>query len=169
LVFLLNPMVLPPAFPFPAGTLRLLGVVFLGMVAGYLLWGKFRKMPLTWGEEEFPLPSSRLSILQVLLASVDWALAASILYILMPFSFPFSFPDFLGFFLLAQIVGLASQVPGGLGVFESMFILLLPVPHLHSATLGALVAFRLIYYFLPLAVATAMFGLYEILVLRKSK
>jgi uncharacterized membrane protein YbhN (UPF0104 family) len=169
LAFFLNPMVLPPAFPFPAGSLRLLGLLFLGMVTGYLLWGKIRKRPLRWGEEEFPLPSTRLSILQVLLASVDWILAASILFLLLPYSFPFSFPDFLGFFLLAQIIGLASQVPGGLGVFESMFILLLPVPHLHSATLGALVAFRLIYYFLPLAVATAMFGFYEIVVLRRVK
>ena len=169
LVFLLGSMTLPAAVPLPTGSPRLLGVLLLGMVGAYLLWGRLRQKPLTWGEEEFHLPSSRLALLQIGLASMDWILVGSVLYVLLPASFPFSFPEFLGFFLLAQIIGLVSQVPGGLGVFESMFILLLPGSGLHSETLGSLLAFRMIYYFLPLAVAAVMFGFYELLVLRWRK
>jgi phosphatidylglycerol lysyltransferase len=51
-------------------------------------------------------------------------------------------------------------VPGGLGVFEAVFVLLLPgVPP--QQLLGVLVAYRLIYYLLPFAIAVAGLLVYE--------
>ena len=40
------------------------------------------------------------------------------------FSITLSFPGFLGIFLLAQFAGIAIQIPGGVGVFESVILLL---------------------------------------------
>ncbi len=57
----------------------------------------------------------------------------------------------LGAFLAAQLLGLASHVPGGVGVFEGLMVLLLK-PYLSSAgLLPPLVVYRAIYYLLPLA------------------
>src|SRR5262249_38453984 len=53
----------------------------------------------------------------------------------------------------AQVLGLASHVPGGLGVFESVMVLLLkPYLGIH-ALLPRLVAYRAVYYLLPFSVA----------------
>ena len=58
---------------------------------------------------------------------------------------------FVGIFLAAQLVALVSHVPGGLGVFESLMILMLQLPAV--VVLPALAMFRVIYYLAPLAVA----------------
>jgi phosphatidylglycerol lysyltransferase len=72
-----------------------------------------------------------------------------------------SYPGFLGLFLLAQVSGLVSQVPGGLGVLETVLLLLLS-PTLPAASVAAsLVAYRVIYYLLPLGLATVLLAAHE--------
>lgn len=61
-----------------------------------------------------------------------------------------------------MIAGIVSNVPGGLGVFETVILLLLPSEVTAPAALGSLIAYRGIYYILPLIVAVALLGLYEI-------
>ena len=62
-----------------------------------------------------------------------------------------SFLQFLGAFLMAILLGMASHVPGGVGVFEGLMVLLLK-PYLTSGQLlPALVVYRAVYYLLPLA------------------
>src|SRR4029450_1068132 len=56
-------------------------------------------------------------------------------------------------FLVSVLLGVVSHVPGGLGVFESLMLLLL-APYLSSAQLlPALVVYRAVYYLLPLVIA----------------
>ncbi len=89
---------------------------------------------------------------QLVLSVVDWVLAGAVLYVLLP-SGSVPFLAFLGAFLAAILVGMASHVPGGLGVFDGLMVLLLK-PYLRSAdVLPALVVFRGVYYLLPFAVA----------------
>jgi hypothetical protein len=57
--------------------------------------------------------------------------------------------------------GVASNVPGGLGVFEGVILLLLSAKVPAAAVLASLLAYRAIYYFLPLGFATGLLGLYE--------
>ncbi len=69
---------------------------------------------------------------------------------------------FFGIYLLAQLAGVVSNVPGGLGVFETVILLLLK-SFISSATLfGALLAYRAIYYLLPLCIAVLLLGIYEL-------
>jgi uncharacterized membrane protein YbhN (UPF0104 family) len=71
------------------------------------------------------------------------------------------FTTFIGLFVIAQTAGVFSQVPGGIGVFESIFLLALP-GDIHRANIfGALLAFRIIYYVLPLIGAGGLFIIYE--------
>jgi hypothetical protein len=65
------------------------------------------------------------------------------------------FNHFLSVYLLAKTVGLISHVPGGLGVFESVVRLLLPVDSSSAGVFGALLAYRVLYYLLPLVLAVA--------------
>ena len=76
-------------------------------------------------------------------------LAGTVLFILLSKTEGLSFPIFLSMYLLAQLAGLASQVPGGLGVFETVFLLLFGGSLPATATIGSLVVYRIIYYLMP--------------------
>ncbi len=154
LVFLLFPFSLPPSLHVPLLlSSRPLGIAFLIPVLGYLSLSAVRKGTLTIKGWEVPLPSPRLAMIQLLTASADWIAAASVLYVLLPEGSRLSFPGFLGAFLFAQVAGIISQVPGGLGVFETAMVLLIAPTVPAAALLASLVAYRGIYYLLPLVIA----------------
>ena len=56
---------------------------------------------------------------------VDWIVAAAVLYVLLPASAPVPFAHFVALFVVAQVAGVSSHVPGGLGVFETVMLLAL--------------------------------------------
>jgi uncharacterized membrane protein YbhN (UPF0104 family) len=71
------------------------------------------------------------------------------------------FTTFIGLFVIAQTTGVFSQVPGGIGVFESVFMLALPDTIDKANIFGALLAYRIIYYVLPLIGVGSLFFVYE--------
>ena len=131
--------------------LSIAGVVLLLVPPAYVVTTIVRRKPLRIRNFELPLPPVRIAIGQVVISAVDWALAGAVLYVLMPPS-PLSFLQFLGIFLIAILLGMVSHVPGGVGVFEGLMVVLLR-PYLPSGQLlPALVVFRAVYYLLPLIV-----------------
>jgi uncharacterized membrane protein YbhN (UPF0104 family) len=161
-LFAIEPLSLPEFLKLPIDSLQLLGGIFIAVTLGYLLLSfvshnqefKLRK----WS---FCLPSWQLSTSQIIISIIDWGLASSVLYLLLPHSETLSFPSFFAIYLLAQLAGLLSHVPGGLGVFETAIILLLSPTIPADQTLAALLAYRAIYYFLPFSIATFMLCSYE--------
>ena len=156
--FLAAPLALPPALHLlvtgtrPLGALC--GLVLLGWIA---LCARGRELGL--GPWHFRLPSLRLTAGQIVVACGDLGLMAAALYVLLPASVDLGFAAFMPVFLIALVAGNASQVPGGLGVFEAVIVLLLG-PRVDSrALLAALLAFRAVYLLLPLLVAAAVVGL----------
>ena len=106
------------------------------------------------------LPSWRMTLAQTFLAVIDLGLAAFALHVMLPAGAP-AFPAFLGLYAVAIFAGALSHVPGGLGVFEGLMLLLLPqVPP--TQLLGALVLYRLIYNILPLLVAALGLAAFEL-------
>jgi phosphatidylglycerol lysyltransferase len=162
LAFIAEPVALPALMRLPFASARPLGIIFLITVCVYLSWSAVRRKPVVILSREITAPSVRLSAAQIALASLDWLLAGSVLFVLLPGIPGLSFPAFLGMYLLAQVAGLASQVPGGLGVFETVFLLLLPPGVAPSHAVGALLLYRAIYYLLPLILASVMLGMYEL-------
>jgi uncharacterized membrane protein YbhN (UPF0104 family) len=69
-----------------------------------------------------------------------------------------SFLSFFGIFLLGQLAALVAQVPGGLGVFEAVMLTMLRHSIQVPVLFGALVAYRVIYFLVPLVLATALLG-----------
>jgi phosphatidylglycerol lysyltransferase len=163
LAFLLEPLALPASFHLPVTSLRPLGAVFLLIVAAYIGASIYRPVPFTIRDWEFHFPTPALATTQVVLSSLDWALAGSVLYTLLPLGQPLSYPHFLGIYLLAQLAGLVSQVPGGLGVFETVMLVFLTPAVPAAAVLAALFTYRGLYYFLPFVVAAVLLGVHELL------
>jgi len=162
-LFIIAPPPVPHGVHLPFNSIRILGFVLLLPALAYLGWAILRRQPLRIRQWEFELPEPRLMLAQVLISGADWLIAASVLYILLPDELPTGFIHFVGVFLLAQIAGVASNLPGGLGVFEAIVLLFLAPYFSASAILGSLVAFRAIYYLLPLIVATILLASHEIL------
>jgi phosphatidylglycerol lysyltransferase len=162
LAFVIEPVALPALMKLPFVSARPLGVIFLAAVCGYIGWSAVRKKPVMILNREIELPSTLLSLTQIALSSLDWLLAGCVLYVLLPEVPGLSFPAFMGIYLLAQVAGLVSQVPGGLGVFETIFILLLPPGLTSPEAVGALLLYRGIYYLLPLLIAAIMLGTFEL-------
>lgn len=161
-VFLVEPLALPASLHLPFASARPIGVLFLLIAAGFAAVSLKRREPLRVRDLEFPLPGPRLLAAQLLVGCLDWATVGGVLYLLLPSGSGLTYAGFLGFFLLAQIVGVVSQVPGGLGVFETVMLLLLTPALPPAAVLGSLLAFRIVYYVLPLALAAVLLGAHEL-------
>ncbi|MEH2234439.1 MAG: lysylphosphatidylglycerol synthase domain-containing protein [Nostoc sp.] len=162
LLFVINPLKIPTQLHLPFATVRPIGVIFLLLVAVYLLGSIFIKQPLIIRGHEFRFPSFTISLAQIAISSFDWILAAAVLYALLPSNISLSYLDFLGIYLLAMFAGVVSNVPGGLGVFETIILLILSSKVSAAAVLGSMLAYRGVYYFLPLLVAAGLLGIYEI-------
>jgi len=145
---------------------RLIGAGLVGAVVAYLLWAALFRGSMTLRGWKFTAPRLSMAMIQVATSSADWVLAGLALFVLIPRADGLSAVWFVGIFLVAQIIAVASHVPGGVGVFESLMLLMLksrvPTPDL----IGALVAYRAIYYLLPLAIALVAFVAHGLLVRR---
>ncbi|MBI4886109.1 MAG: bifunctional lysylphosphatidylglycerol flippase/synthetase MprF [Acidobacteria bacterium] len=128
------------------------GWVLLVAVAAYLLATIVRRKPVRIGRVVLPLPSPALAVLQLLVSALDWALAGAVLYVLLPPGAP-GLLAFLGSFLSAALAGMISHVPGGVGVFEGLMVLLLKPQWSAGQLLPALVTYRAVYYLLPFVLA----------------
>lgn len=121
----------------------------------------FQKKSIKIGNLKFQIPTTKTAFLQMLLGAADSILAGLVLYCcLLPFvKIPFG--TYIGLFVIAQTTGIFSQVPGGIGVFETIFLLALPDGVDKADIFGALLAYRIIYYLLPLIGAGGLFFIYE--------
>jgi uncharacterized membrane protein YbhN (UPF0104 family) len=140
----------------PPAVGRALGAALITVSAGYVVLCATRRRPLTAFRRSVTLPSARDAVSQLVLGLVDNGVAAAILWILLPHGGP-SYVTFVGAYAVACIVGLASSVPGGVGVFESAMAALLPdvAP---AALAAAFLGYRLAYYILPLILASLALG-----------
>lgn len=159
--FLRPSITIPSWLNLPFDSTFLLGLIFLVIAAGYIVGSFWLKRPFQIRNWRFSFPSPKLAIAQMAIASLDWIFAGAVLYVLLPPSIPLSFPAFFSAYLIAQIAGIISPVPGGLGIFETIVLWILS-PTIPSTTLFAvLLVYRVIYFLLPLGVAVLLLGSYE--------
>jgi phosphatidylglycerol lysyltransferase len=134
---------------------RLLGGLLVIAAISYLGFSLLRRRSIRLLNWRFHLPGADIAIGQLFLACLDLASAAAALYWLLPADAAVSFPVFLGVYILAVLAGIASHVPAGLGIFETVLLLALPdVPR--EGLLAAILAYRAIYYLAPLALAALL-------------
>jgi len=129
-----------------------IGIILTASALSYLALPLSGRQMFRIGRHELSLPSERIAVAQLIVSSLDWALAGAVLFVLLP-SGHVSYISFLSAFLTAQLVGLASHVPGGAGVFEGLMLLLLAPRASPADLVPALVVYRAVYYLLPLTAA----------------
>lgn len=160
-VFLFEPFALAEVFDLPGPTAIIGGICLLPVVA-YVGFALFRDRPFTvWGWT-LDVPPLWMLPIQIGLAMGDLLLAASVVYVLLPPEIGVSLPHLVAVYLTALLAGLVSHVPGGLGVFESIMLLLLTPEIPPPIVLGALLAYRGIFHLLPLTLAMLAFGAFEL-------
>jgi len=166
--FLFEPLPLPQFLHLPFVSVRPAGVILLAFLGGYIVWTGLSRKPLKIRGWELHLPSTRLALAQIAISCLDWLVAASVLYVLLPPSASLSCIKFLGIFMLAQSIGLVSQIPSGLGALEVTILFLLSPNYSAPVILGALLTYRGIYYLLPFAVACLILVTNELVERRKA-
>ncbi|MCE4226132.1 UPF0104 family protein [Methylobacterium sp. C25] len=136
------------------------GVAALFSVVGYLIWVSIKRRYITVKHWRLELPGATVSFTQMLVGIGDVCAAAAVLYVLMPPELTLGFSTFVAIYVLAAMLGIASNVPGGAGVFEATIMLAMSsLPR--GEVLGSLLLFRVCYYLVPFLVALAMLGIYE--------
>jgi uncharacterized membrane protein YbhN (UPF0104 family) len=160
LAFALQPVLVPGFLRLPLRSVRPLGFVCLAVVAGYLAWSSRPGGDLRLWGWELPRPTLRRALAQIAVSGADWVFSGAALYVLLPHGVPFHV--FFAVFLLGQIVGLVAQIPAGLGVFEAVMLVGLTPAISTPAILVGLVGYRLVYFLLPLMLATGVWVQREI-------
>jgi len=154
-----HPALFDHAIHLPHDLIRAIGAL-LGIFACCVLALTARKKPVTLFGESWGVPPTRLVVAQVVCSILDLACLAASAWVLLPDALGADYPTLLGIAVASLLLGILSAVPGGLGVFESgaLYLLAPPTDKLTAATFGALLAFRAIYYLLPLLLGLIALG-----------
>jgi phosphatidylglycerol lysyltransferase len=140
---------------------RVMGAGLLAGAAGYLLWCCSRRAGLEVRGWLLRPPGAALGTLQIVLGTLDLGCTAAVLWVLLPASADMGYVGFAGLFAAAIAAGLITHLPGGIGAFEAVMVFALPqVPT--DALLGSLLAYRFVYFLVPLLVAALLFGAEEL-------
>ncbi|MGV8939081.1 MAG: bifunctional lysylphosphatidylglycerol flippase/synthetase MprF [Allorhizobium sp.] len=138
----------------------------VGSIAVLLLFAAIfvaaqRYPQLSIGPFTLRLADSKTLSRQFLVTVVDLAASASVVYVLLPDS-TISWPTFFAIYSVAIGIGIASHVPAGIGVFETIIIASLGGRADVDAVLASLIVYRLIYYVLPLLLAIVLVTITEV-------
>lgn len=140
----------------PALLLPWLGGILLAVAVGYLLacaYSKRRRWH--WRGHVLVLPTAGMALLQLALAMLNWMLIGAVVFTVLLARI--DYPTVLAVLLIAAVAGLIVHVPAGLGVIEAVFVAMLSSRLPTTEVLAALLAYRAVYYLLPLGVAAVLF------------
>ncbi len=136
------------------------GVILLILVAVYVAGSVFRFRPLVVRGFRLEYPKPDITLRQFLAAPLELLGAAGIIYFALPETGNPGFFVVLAVFLASFSAALASNAPGGLGVFELLFIRAMPAtPQVEVLT--ALLVFRLFYLIIPLLISIVIVIVFE--------
>ena len=148
---------LAPALGLRPGLLAGLGGLMLaGGLAPLLLGGRGGRPIRVW-RLEFEPPARPVAMAQFALSVLDLLAAGTVLYCLLPEA-RIGLPTFLAIYSCATLLGVLSHAPAGLGAFDAVLLLALGGRAPAGTVVAGLLAFRAIYFLLPLAVAALLFA-----------
>jgi len=145
---------------------RLIGWSGLFTIACYLIW--LLNGPRIFGRAgwRIALPGWRGTLLQIGIGTIDRLLASLSIYMLLPASPSVGFATVVVVFVMATLLGAVSHAPGSLGVVEAAMLVGLP-QYPREELLATLLTFRVLDFFLPLMLATLLFGARELRMLMR--
>lgn len=160
-IFSLRLVHLPQSWELSVAALQWIGFALLLTAAVYLLACAFspRRAWFFLGRYEISLPSIQLALGQAALATMNWSLMALLIFLLLPATASYS--TVLGLLLISGIAGMIVQIPAGIGILEAVFLTLMQHQFSMSSIFAALLAYRAIYFLLPLSLACLLYIVLE--------
>ena len=149
-----------PAILTQPNAARLLGGGALAFAVLYGVGSLLQLRPLKVGPFRIDYPRANVAARQFVAAPMELVGAAGIIYFALPEIGNPGFITVLAVFLASFSAGLVSNAPGGLGVFELVFITALPSIDKHKI-LAALIVFRLFYLLVPLVLGLLVVLVFE--------
>ncbi|WP_445288700.1 lysylphosphatidylglycerol synthase domain-containing protein [Variovorax atrisoli] len=154
------PMALPPEWKIGSEGLRILGAALLAVALAYVAVCIFaRGRVLRVRGHGLKVPGLAMAALQLAMSCANWSLIGGVIWFLLQGQV--AYVQVLAVLLVAAVAGVVTHVPAGLGVLEAVFVALLSHEVPQAQLLGALLAYRGLYYLLPLAVAALAYLLTE--------
>ncbi len=139
---------------------RAIGIAVIVALVAYLAWAAKGQRQAKIQGFTLELPGFWLTAGQICLGLIDLCAAAGVLYTLLA---PPRLIDYLSFvtaYVFGSLLGIASNAPGGIGVFEATMLKTVPA-HSEAELFAALLLFRIIYYLVPFVLALALLGAHE--------
>jgi uncharacterized membrane protein YbhN (UPF0104 family) len=124
----------------------MLGLGCAALTITYLTLSATLRKPLIIWRWRFYMPSLSIAIAQIVLGTLNFVFVSACLHQLISAHTPVSLLSVTTAFVLANAAVILTHVPGGLGVLEATVSHILP----GDTSVGALVAFRAVYFLLPL-------------------
>ncbi len=165
LVLLFEPELVAPLaalgkVPYSETLTRAIGGAMLLACVLYTLGAWLGFKPFTIRRFTLEYPGMNVVWRQWVAAPLELIGAAGIIYFALPEAGHPGYLVVLGAFLLSFSVGLLFQVPGGMGVMETVFIAVMPgLPA--TSVFAALLVWRLLYLILPLALSIPFILVFE--------
>ncbi len=144
----------------PASINRVIGLTGLFIIGCYLLWLIPKPRLIGRANWRITLPNLQRTLLQTGIGTLDRCLASLSIFMLLPSNPSVGFATIVVVFVLATLLGAASHTPGSLGVVEAAILIGLP-QYPREDLVATLLTFRVLDFFLPLLLATILFGLRE--------
>lgn len=142
-----------------ATSLRIVASATLASVACIFIFGLRGEARI--GGLTIAAPTRTAAATQLALTSVRLFGAAMALWALLPPT-QVSFSTFVAIFSAATALGVVSHLPGGVGVFELVVLWAFRGRMSSDAAAAALVAYRGVYYALPLILSSVLFAAFEL-------
>lgn len=160
ILFLTVSVPLPPAAAEGASALRIAGGVLLLAAAGYsVICLRHAGSSRMLSGILFKLPTFRMALAQGAVAALSWALMGLTLHLLLQGRVPYV--AVLGILLYSGVAALVTRIPGGLGTTEALFVAALAGQVPPFETLGAVLAYRAVYFVMPLMLSLVAFAATE--------
>ncbi|NKN38702.1 UPF0104 family protein [Agrobacterium sp. a22-2] len=137
-------------------TARLVGGLCLAAIALYLMAAAIIRGSVTIIKWPFTLPSLPIAAGQVVIGTANFACVAACLHQLLNASA--GYMETTTAYVVGNLTALVSHVPGGLGVLEATITYLMG----GAASIGALIAFRVVYFFIPLPIGLILLVISEL-------
>jgi uncharacterized membrane protein YbhN (UPF0104 family) len=158
LALLLQPSVAAKLLGFNQAGAVALGATCLAFTGLYLGLAALLRRPLTVRRWEISMPPLKLALAQVPIGTMNFCFVAAALHQVLLAAIDIGYLTVATVYVLGNVATLLSHVPGGLGVLEAVVIYLLP----RAAVVGALVAFRGLYFLVPFTIGAMLFAAYEL-------
>jgi uncharacterized membrane protein YbhN (UPF0104 family) len=152
-----------PGFLTDPKTALVVGIGMLAFVALYVVGSILRLRPLHIRSFKLEYPRPGIMGRQLLAAPLELLGAAGIIYFALPEAMNPGFIPVLAIFLASFSVALASHAPGGLGVFEIVFITAMHITDeaQKDAIIAAVIIFRIFYFWIPALISVVVVVAFE--------